>query len=61
MALFRDRDEERNARVEHIVDSVHRAQERAVQQIEDSKRTAGKAAATIRRIKQVLEHKPKSR
>jgi hypothetical protein len=61
MALFRDRDEERNARVEHIVESIHRAQANAVQQIEDGKRTVAETAATITRIKRTLKRKPKNR
>jgi hypothetical protein len=61
MALFRDRDEERNARVEHIVESVQRAQAKAVQQIEDGKRAAEEAADTIKRIKRALQRKLKSK
>jgi hypothetical protein len=57
MALFRDDDEERNARVEHFLEHVRRSQAEVAQKIKHAKRSVKRAKATVNRINRTLKRK----
>jgi hypothetical protein len=57
MAVIRDNNDERNARVEHMLEDLRRAQAKATQLIEEAKRTVGRTRATITNIERQLKRK----